>query len=1417
MAPLHPAHPILRRPKAVLAILSAGLAACTIDLAVPAGVQIDCAEGTGCPDGWVCRPELGRCVSLAALDTEPPQVEGAPVVTPPVGGHATPFAVALQASEPLARDPEVTAFGRSLTLREREGQAYVFSYVPTGDEPEGAAPVSLELVDLAGNVSGGLSGGALVFDLTPPAVVAGSASVEPALAGAESVVFVRFATDEPLGVPAEVNVGREGSAELNEAQPADGTLLFRYRATGEEPEGDAAVTVRLRDDVGNVGPPLPVGVVRFDFTAPRLTGTPTFERCDGRVEARFAANDLWLNRPRCAEGQPALKVYFTLSELQRNGALPAVSVADRELTIDEARSVPPYFVAWYEPAGDEPEASAERPDGEPVVALARDEARNEARLELGRVRFDFTPPRSPADEQALARVVWERDPHGSAGSGYEPRMTLRVAPDAWSEAGVVHAWSVTELTAPGTDPPVDLSVRTRLGSAPFSPGEATAVDAGSTARPYASFTLEDLAGNESDADVERAGIQATPVAVVEWVGTLHGKVVGDPGSNPNALFDGLDEGTGVLLPDRYLREVGSQATYLGAARADGSGVARALSTAAPWIRRTGTFFPQTVTFHALAWHEASGGMIVFGGREQVAPYGQIDSTWEWDGTRLERRLPDPSPPAREEHALAYDSGRAKVVLFGGYSSVAGSCGPEDSDDCSDTWEWDGVAWIRREPPISPPGRHGTALAYDAARRETVLFGGRWLAANGVRHLQDTWAWDGSDWTERAAASPPSPRFGHRMVYDPLRQRVVLFGGGDADAAVGDTWEWDGGAWERRDPPTGPAARFTPAMAWDGQRGAVLLYGGIDGSPFDDTWSWDGAEWSRLSPPLAPLARGAPEAAWDGGRGVVVVVSSGDGFIWEWDGEAWSRPPVEQRAPSGPAGRTDGAMATDLARSRVVLFGGYSGGSGPCGEAEGLLCSDTWTWDGARWSLAEPEHAPPARTNLGMAYDVARSVAVLFGGCGTLGAGSSCDEVLGDTWEWDGEDWTPRALGAGPPARWGHRMAYDERTSEVVAYGGLGASAGACGHAGSTACVDTWAWDGDVWAPRASEANPGRRADFGMAYDPLALAVLAFGGVTSDAGSCGVPGGYGCSDTWTRGADGWVLREGAGGPGERWSPALGLDVARGRVVMFAGKRGVSQERADTWGWTGEGWLEHAVFAHAAGRAGHSLAYDPAGRGVLVFGGRGDGLGACSAEERSSFCTETWEYAPARWRPHLVAAFDLAAASVLAPSGGDPSTRGLLDIAVRATAGGVGHTAGTGRADGERVPGYRVSASAFGRGGWVELHRDPAAAPEAMAAWEGTFAPGWTCGEPWCEEATIDQWTAADGALRLDFAPLAEAGASPEDGEMALDYVELRVRTWRTGCEVPTLSDPAGSPDGTPCRDGDPATVGETCRGHVCRAP
>ena len=61
-------------------------------------------------------------------------------------------------------------------------------------------------------------------------------------------------------------------------------------------------------------------------------------------------------------------------------------------------------------------------------------------------------------------------------------------------------------------------------------------------------------------------------------------------------------------------------------------------------------------------------------------------------------------------------------------------------------------------------------------------------------------------------------------------------------------------------------------------------------------------------------------------------------------------------------------------------------------------------------------------------------------------------------------------------------------------------------------------------------------------------------------------------------------------------------------------------ADTWIWDGSTWTQHAAGLNPPSRAGHAMAYDPARRRVVMFGG----------DAGSTFLNDTWEWDGTRWQ-------------------------------------------------------------------------------------------------------------------------------------------------------------------------------------------
>lgn len=301
------------------------------------------------------------------------------------------------------------------------------------------------------------------------------------------------------------------------------------------------------------------------------------------------------------------------------------------------------------------------------------------------------------------------------------------------------------------------------------------------------------------------------------------------------------------------------------------------------------------------------------------------------------------------------------------------------------------------------------------------------------------------WSPVAATSPqPSARFGHGMVYDRTRQKLILIGGRGPDGTYfNDVWERDSvtGEWAEITPATAaqPIPRHTFGIAFDEDRRVVVIYAGRVAGEYSnvnttgDSWEWSpqSREWRQLS--TDGIVWGGfiePSLAWDpvgrrvimfGGRPYYGTPHNSDTYAWS--GTGWVK-----IASQGPEARAGAAMATDTRRNRVVLHGGWnrSGGSW-------WVLTDTWEWDGTRWTRMDVPGAaaPPARNLPALAFDESRMVTVLFGGAFN---GPFLTPMMNDTWEWNGRQWRHRPTIGSPSARL-TTMAYDPVASRLVLFGG----------------------------------------------------------------------------------------------------------------------------------------------------------------------------------------------------------------------------------------------------------------------------------------------------------------------------------------------------------------------------------------------
>ncbi len=293
---------------------------------------------------------------------------------------------------------------------------------------------------------------------------------------------------------------------------------------------------------------------------------------------------------------------------------------------------------------------------------------------------------------------------------------------------------------------------------------------------------------------------------------------------------------------------------------------------------------------------------------------------------------------------------------------------------------------------------------------------------------------------------------------------------------------------------------------------------------------------------------------------------------------------------------------------------------PCGNGvreSGEACDDgnTTSGDGCsadckleapRWIQASPAHAPPERGQHGMAYDATRGVVVLFGGTDNQG-----QDQLGDTWEYDGLDWTQVTPTTSPPARFGHAMAYDASRGRVVLFGGASTSGG-----NTTFLADTWDYDGTTWTEISPTPSPAASAGHRLVYDTTRERIVYVG---SDFMGSAV------TATWDYDGTTWTDTTTQDHPLGRGVPAAVYDGARDRLVLFGGSRSDGSTVTylqDTWEWDRSAWDPVVTASVPPGRT-DAMAVFHVRRGHFVLFGGPTGVG-------NEPLLDTWEYDGVVWQ-------------------------------------------------------------------------------------------------------------------------------------------------------------------------------------------
>ena len=477
---------------------------------------------------------------------------------------------------------------------------------------------------------------------------------------------------------------------------------------------------------------------------------------------------------------------------------------------------------------------------------------------------------------------------------------------------------------------------------------------------------------------------------------------------------------------------------------------------ADWRQQKSSSEPTAMGSESMVFDQGRGRTVLFGGLDDQGQ-GYLNETWEWDGATWSKCKPAHAPPARANASMAYDTARSRVVLFGGHTFNTTRI------SYNDTWEYDGVDWTQRTPATPPPARRGPVMVYHGARARTLLFGGNVSATS--QFTSDIWEWDGTNWRKSTTAPGPEPLAACVGAYDTLRQRMLIFGGdGDFLHIRANTWTWNGTSWKQL-VPVYPTPVYGHGMAYDSDRKRMMLFGGDDGTNgHSDIWEREDNRW-RLVPAVTRPKYYGP-LAYDPVRKVTMYWETinypPSSTMWEWDGKLWNR----QALTSPPPFRYADARVFDTRRNRLVVFGGRTVPSG--------FLNDTWEWDGRDWQQIFPPVSPAARGYARVTYDESLGCVVLVGG-GTTTVGYQ------DTWAYDGKTWT--RIGNGYPIYIPTALAYDPVRQKMVLFGSPAMGADS----------QLAEWDGGAWRKITLPVMPPARGSTALVYDPERKCMVLFGG------------------------------------------------------------------------------------------------------------------------------------------------------------------------------------------------------------------------------------------------------------------------------------------------------------------------------------
>jgi len=280
---------------------------------------------------------------------------------------------------------------------------------------------------------------------------------------------------------------------------------------------------------------------------------------------------------------------------------------------------------------------------------------------------------------------------------------------------------------------------------------------------------------------------------------------------------------------------------------------------------------------------------------------------------------------------------------------------------------------------------------------------------------------------------------------------------------------------------GPSPRSGMSIAYDNAQNRLILFGGTcSGYACADTWQYTSDSGWQLVDTPGPSAREAAYMTYDSARQKIVLFG---GHVWAGEhlDDTWEFDGsrwVQIQTATVPPHRSNQGIAFDENRQTVVMFGGWTDS-----QLDEDILGDTWEYDGTDWTRINTPTAPAPRSNMKLVYAPSLGGVLLFGGIGR-------DAIhYDDTWLYNAQGWTQLQPAQSPPARYGYQMTYDSLNQEIVLFGGTRFNAAI----EFSTYADTWLFDGHTWQLVTPMHSPPPTWNAGFAYYPPLQGIFMFGG------------------------------------------------------------------------------------------------------------------------------------------------------------------------------------------------------------------------------------------------------------------------------------------------------------------------------------